>query len=418
MAWSGRARVLVAVAVLAVAGAGAVAWAMRDSTPSVDTVVVKRGNYTDVVEIRGDVRPVKSSVVYAPPNAGELVILKLAKNGETVKKGDVVAQFDAITLTRQLQDKQSEQRTVLAELEQAKVTSANQLKDRESAVIRASYDVDRARLALGTIELVAQVEGARAKLALADAEQRLKEVKASVESTKAGIEADFKARDRRIAKVKADLERLTLAKEALTMIAPADGVVSIMQNTRFFSPTGIPQEYRTGDRTYSGAGVLELPDLSGVFLVARIDEVDRGRIRQGQSAVLRADAVAEREYQGAVSDISFLAKADYSSWPPSKMFDLKISLKDPDERLRPGMSAVARIAVGSLADVLLVPIGTVFKANDGSDIVFRLAGRRFDSVPVEVVRRGREQAAIQGGLKEGDRIAVTRPDGLGQKGSK
>jgi len=418
MAWSGRARVLVAVAVLAVAGAGAVAWAMRDSTPSVDTVVVKRGNYTDVVEIRGDVRPVKSSVVYAPPNAGELVILKLAKNGETVKKGDVVAQFDAITLTRQLQDKQSEQRTVLAELEQAKVTSANQLKDRESAVIRASYDVDRARLALGTIELVAQVEGARAKLALADAEQRLKEVKASVESTKAGIEADFKARDRRIAKVKADLERLTLAKEALTMIAPADGVVSIMQNTRFFSPTGMPQEYRTGDRTYSGAGVLELPDLSGVFLVARIDEVDRGRIRQGQSAVLRADAVAEREYQGAVSDISFLAKADYSSWPPSKMFDLKISLKDPDERLRPGMSAVARIAVGSLADVLLVPIGTVFKANDGSDIVFRLAGRRFESVPVEVVRRGREQAAIQSGLKEGDRIAVTRPDGLGQKGSK
>jgi HlyD family secretion protein len=418
MAWSGRARVLMAVAVLAVGGLGVSLWSMRDTTPGVETVVVKRGNYTDVVEIRGDVRPVKSIVVFAPPNAGELVILKLAKNGEAVKKGDVVAQFDAITLTRQLQDKQSELRTVLAELEQAKVTSANQLKDRESAVIRTSYDVDRARLALGTIELVAQVEGARAKLALADAEQRLKEVKASVESTKAGIEADFRARDRRIAKVKADLERLTLAKEALTMTAPADGVVSIMQNTRFFSPMGVPQEYRTGDRTYSGAGVLELPDLSGVFLVARIDEVDRGRIRQGQSAVLRADAVAVREYEGTVSDISYLAKPDYSSWPPSKMFDLKISLKDPDEKLRPGMSAVARIAVGSLPNVLLVPVGTVFKGNDGGDIVFRLSGRRFESVPVQVVRRGREQAAIQSGLNEGDRIAVTRPDGLGQKGSK
>jgi HlyD family secretion protein len=418
MALSGRARVLVVVALLTVAGLGAWVWSLRDKIPAGETIVVKRGAYTDVVEIRGDVKPVKSVVVFAPPNAGELVILKLAKNGETVKKGDVVAQFDAITLTRQLQDKQSELRTVLAELEQAKVTSANQLKDRESAVIRASYDVDRAKLALGTIELVAEVEGARAKLALADAEQRLKEVKASVESTKAGIEADFRARDRRIAKVKADLERLTLAKEALTMTAPADGVVSIMQNTRFFSPTGTPQEYRTGDRTYSGAGVLELPDLSGVNLIARIDEVDRGRIRQGQSAVLRADAVAEREYEGTVADISFLAKPDYSSWPPSKMFDLKISLKDPDERLRPGMSAVARIAVGSLPNVLLVPIGTVFKGNDGGDIVFRLSGRRFESVPVEVVRRGREQAAIQSGLNEGDRIAVTRPDGLGQKDKK
>ena len=418
MAWSGRARVIVALAVLAVGAGGAVVWSMRDATPAGETVVVKRGNYVDVVEIRGDVRPVKSTVVYAPPNAGELVILKLAKNGETVKKGDVVAQFDAITLTRQLQDKQSELRTVMAELEQAKVTSANQLKDRESAVIRTQYDVDRARLALGTIELVAEVEGARAKLALADAEQRLKEVKASVESTKAGIEADFRARDRRIAKVNADLERLTLAREALTMTAPADGVVSIMQNTRMFSPTGMLQEFRTGDRTFSGAGVLELPDLSGVFLVARIDEVDRGRIRNGQSAVLRADAVAEREYEGVVADISFLAKPDYSSWPPSKMFDLRISLTDPDERLRPGMSAVARIAVGSLPNVLLVPVGTVFKGNDGGDIVFRLSGRRFESVPVQVVRRGREQAAIQSGLNEGDRIAVTRPDGLDQKGNK
>lgn len=418
MALSSRAKIGAAVAVLLVGGSGAVMWSMRDGTPPGETVVVKRGNYTDVVEIRGDVRPVKSTVIYAPPNAGELVILKLAKNGDAVKKGDVVAQFDAIMLTRQLQDKQSELRTVTAELEQAKVTSANQLKDRESAVIRAQYDVDRARLALGTIELVAEVEGARAKLALIDAEQRLKEVKASVESTKAGIDADFRARDRRIAKVKADLERLTLAKEALTMTAPADGVVSIMQNTRFFSPMGVPQEYRTGDRTFSGAGVLELPDLSGVFLVARIDEVDRGRIRHGQSATLRADAVAEREYEGSVADISFLSKPDYSSWPPSKLFDLRISLKDPDERLRPGMSAVARIAVGSVPNVLLVPVATIFKGNDGGDIVFRLAGRRFESVPVQVVRRGREQAAIQSGVNEGDRIAVTRPDGLGQKGTK
>lgn len=418
MAVSGRARMMAAVAVLLIGGSGAVMWSMRGGEPPGETVVVKRGNYTDVVEIRGDVRPVKSTVIYAPPNAGELVILKLAKNGEAVKKGDVVAQFDAITLTRQLQDKQSELRTVTAELEQAKVTSANQLKDRESAVVRAQYDVDRARLALGTIELVAEVEGARAKLALMDAEQRLKEVKASVESTKAGIEADFRARDRRIAKVKADLERITKAKEALTMTAPADGVVSIMQNTRFYSPMGVPQEYRQGDRTYSGAGVLELPDLSGVFLVARIDEVDRGRIREGQSAVLRADAVAEREYEGTVADISFLSKPDYSSWPPSKLFDLRISLKDPDERLRPGMSAVARVAVGSVPNVLLVPVGTIFKGNDGGDIVFRLAGRRFESVPVQVIRRGREQAAIQSGINEGDRIAVTRPDGLGEKGSK
>jgi multidrug efflux pump subunit AcrA (membrane-fusion protein) len=74
------------------------------------------------------------------------------------------------------------------------------------------------------------------------------------------------------------------------------------------------------------------------------------------------------------------------------------------------MSATARIAVGSLDNVLLVPATSVFKV-EGRDVVYRLNGRRFDAVPVQVLRRGRDQAAIQGGdIAEGQRIALTPPD--------
>jgi multidrug efflux pump subunit AcrA (membrane-fusion protein) len=405
----------VIIALLAVAAtAGFVMWRRGPAEPTVETAEVRRGNYTDVVEIRGDVRPVKSTVIMAPANAGELVILKLAKNGAPVKKGDIVAEFDAVTLRRTIQDKQGELRTVLAELDQSKVTSGNQLKERESAVIRAQYDVDRARLALGNIELVAAVEAQRNKLALLDAEQKLKEAKAAVESTKAGIEADARARDRRIAKVKADLERAQNAVAALQVAAPVDGIVNIMPNNRFFTPSG-PQEFRPGDRTYPGAGVLELPDLSGVFLVARVDEADRGAIRAGQKASVRADAVAERDYTGTVTEISILARADFASWPPTKMFDLKISLDTPDDRLRPGMSAVARIGVGSVDNVLLVPAGAVFRVG-GRDVVYRFRSGAFEAVPVQVVRRGREEAALASGVNPGDRIALTNPEPAPEEG--
>jgi multidrug efflux pump subunit AcrA (membrane-fusion protein) len=152
-----------------------------------------------------------------------------------------------------------------------------------------------------------------------------------------------------------------------------------------------------------------------VFLVARVDEADRGAIRAGQKASVRADAVAERDYTGTVTEISILARADFASWPPTKMFDLKISLDTPDDRLRPGMSAVARIGVGSVDNVLLVPAGAVFRVG-GRDVVYRFRSGAFEAVPVQVVRRGREEAALASGVNPGDRIALTNPEPAPEEG--
>ena len=100
---------------------------------------------------------------------------------------------------------------------------------------------------------------------------------------------------------------------------------------------------------------------------------------------------------------------DFSSgWPPAKNFDLTLSITDADARLRPGMSAVARIAVGTIPDMLLVPTGAVFPS-EGRLIVYRRAGSRFDAVPVEIVRRGREQVAVKGPLAPGDHLALAIP---------
>ena len=51
--------------------------------------------------------------------SGELQIVKLAKNGSLVKAGDIVVEFDASTLRRTMQEKQSELKQAEAEIEQA-----------------------------------------------------------------------------------------------------------------------------------------------------------------------------------------------------------------------------------------------------------------------------------------------------------
>jgi HlyD family secretion protein len=407
---SSAARVAIVALILVVAG-GVVWQQMRaDADPGRPTAEVVQGNYADVVEIRGDIRPVRTTLVSAPANAGELVIMKIARNGTAVKAGDVVAEFDAVAMRRTIQEKQSELRSALAEIEQAKAQSKITLQERNSAVHRAKFEVEKATLAIGDPTVVSAIEAERSRLALADAEQRLLEVQAADVSARVSADADFRARTRRIEKIQADLARAQAAVSALQAIAPREGTVNILPNYRVSSPMGNAPEFRPGDKTYSGAPVLELPDLSSVFLVARLDESDRGPLRLGQTATIRADAIADRDYKAEVSDISLLARVDFmGGWPPPKQFDLKITITDPDNRLRPGMSAVARISVGEIASVILVPAKAVFVEN-GRTIVYRAAGRGFDAVPVDIIRRGRDQAAIKGAVAPGDRVALTSPN--------
>jgi HlyD family secretion protein len=385
------------------------AWYGRTSEPSLPTAEVTRGAFSDIVEIRGEVRPVRSTLVMAPANAGELVIMKIAKNGTPVKAGDVVAEFDAVLMRRTIQEKQSELRGALAELDQSKAQTAISLAERTTAVQRAEFEVVKARLSIGDPDIVGLIESERNRLALLDAEQRLREAQAADSSARLNAASDAASRARRIENITRDLAKAEAAVSALMATAPIEGTVNILQNWRSAGPMGMPAEFRPGDKTYPGAAVLELPDLSEVFLVARLDETDRGLLRKGQSALIRADAIADRDYEATISDISILARVDFSGgWPPTKQFDLKITFSTPDERLRPGMSAVARISVGQLPDVLMVPTKAVF-TDGGRPVVYRFDGRAFRAVPIELIRRGRDQAAVKADLEPGDRIALVSP---------
>lgn len=409
-----RRRVAVGALVVAAVAVFAGGRALLSGAPEDDgsTVEVTRGTYSDIVEIRGQVQPVRSTYVTAPFNAGELQILKIVRNGDAVQAGDIVAEFDAVNLRRTIQEKQGELRSAQAELEQNGAQSRITLEERRGAVAKAEFDVTRAELALGEIGLVSEIDAERNRLALADARQRLAEAQAALASTEANVRSDREARQRTIDKVQAELDRATRQVSALHVKAPTSGTVNILPNYRSANPLGgTPQEYRMGDRAFPGAMILELPDLSSVYLTARIDEADRGRLSEGQTAVIRLDAIADRDYQATVSQISLLARTDFQSgWPPPKQFDLTLSITDPDDRLRPGMSAAARISVGQVDDVLLVPAAAIFY-EAGRTVVYRQSRRSFEPVPVEIIRRGREQAAISGALAAGDRISRTRPGG-------
>jgi multidrug efflux pump subunit AcrA (membrane-fusion protein) len=362
-----------------------------------------------VVELRGEVRPITSKVLTAPMLAGDLQIIKLAKANSPVKAGDVVVEFDATTLQRTRQERLSELRQAEAEIDQARADARIVDEQSRTALMKARFDVDRAALDVVDGDMIARLDYERAKLGLEDARQRLKESEAKNRADQAANAANLAARERRKEKVQADLTRTESGLAGLQLRAPSAGVVNILTNYRTSGPMGGGQEFREGDRAWSGAGIVELPDLASVHIAARLEETDRGRIATGQKATIRVDAVPDREYRATVSEISLLARADFmSGWPPPRDFDVKLQVDDADTRLKPGMSAAVRVAVDRLTNVLVVPAEAVTLV-DGRPTAYRLAGSQFEPVVVELARRGREQVVVASGLAAGDRLAAKKP---------
>ena len=397
--------------VVVIAAAGIAMNARTGGVPNISTVDVTRGDFVDYIQIRGDIRPAKSIVLAAPLQAGgELQIVKLVKNGAVVKKGDIVVEFDATQLKQRLMERQSELKTAEGEIEQVVAQQKITAEQRQTELTKAKYDVERAKLDLGKRDLVSRIEYEAAKLSLADAEQRLKEVEAKILSTNAAAEAELVGKRRRRDKAKFDVERTEQSIGALKLEAPADGTVNILENPRSGGPFGGGVEFREGDRAWAGASILELPDLSSIHLEARLDESDRGRLKVGQTASVRIEAVPGKDFTAKVDLISVLARVDFSSgWPPVRNFDLGLILDEKDPRIRPGMTATARIAADKLPSVTLVPAEAIFQ-KDGRAVVYRLNGSKFDETAIEIARRGREQAAVSDGVQPGDKLAVRRPE--------
>ena len=156
MTATARKRSLIAlVATLVLVAIVAVAMNARsDAAPNVTTAAVTKGDFIDYIQIRGDIRPAKSVVLAAPlQSGGDLQIVKLVKNGSTVKKGEVVVEFDATSLRQRLLERQSELNQAQKEIEQTQAQAKITAEQQQTALMKAKYDVERAKLDLSLIHI-------------------------------------------------------------------------------------------------------------------------------------------------------------------------------------------------------------------------------------------------------------------------
>ena len=373
---------------------------------AIPTAAAARGEFVDWLQLRAELKAAQSLTLRAPMEAGELRIVSLRPTGSTVAAGQTVAEFDPSTIARTLDEKRTEVNSFSAEIEKASAEAATREAESVTAETTARFEVERARLDYSGRDVLSRVEAEQRRLKVLDAEQKLREAEAKLAGARAESRAALAAASQKRDKARHDLDRASRQLASLRLVAPGPGSLSVLLNMRTPQPW---QPFKPGDQVWPGAEIATLPDPSTLYVVARVDEVERGRLTIGQPATVRAEALPDRELKARVETISRMARADFTGgFPPPRNFDLTVTLDERDPRLRPGLTVTLRIAVDRLRDVVTVPVDAVFERN-GEEIVYVLVGGQPRERRISVDRRSDDRVVVRSGVSPGEQVALLDP---------
>jgi HlyD family secretion protein len=373
--------------------------------PAVPTIDVKRAEFLDSFEIRGEVKALRSIEIIAPSEAGDLQILKLSSDGAKVNKGDPVVEFDKTKTEQDLAQYQSSLKYATADIEQARAQARLTEEQDLTAVSKARYDLESAKLDASKQEIVSKIDGAEAQLKVDDAKEALTQAEEKLQSDRAAGKATIDGKVEASKKAAFDVQRAEVALSKMILRAPVAGIVSLVLVPRMEGPT----PFKAGDRAWPGAPIADLPDTSSLRVSARVDETERGRLAQNQLVTVHLDAIPDRQFTGKIDEISTIASEDYTAgWPIPRNFDLRITLDQLDSRLRPGMTAQITIIVDRIPNVLIVPVHATFQ-REGETYAYVWDGSKFRQRVIEVSKRSGDRVVIAKGLQVGDRVALQDP---------
>jgi HlyD family secretion protein len=398
--------------ILAVAGGGVIVAAgafgmLRYSrhAPSRPTYQVKREEFLDVLEFRGQLKAMKSVTIAAPATASSLQILKIVTDGAQVHQGDMIVEFDASKAQQDLAQDQSTLKSAQAEIAEARAQAVLNEEQDKTAVSKACYAVETARLDASQQEILSKIDGAEAMLKVADAEQALKQAEAKLKSDQMTDQATIQDKIDASAKAEFDEKRATEALASTTLKAPSAGTVSLVS---LWHGTG-EAPFQTGEQAWPGAPIAELPDASSLRITARADETDRGRLTLSELVTAQLDAIPDRQFTGHIETISTIATSDFSAgWPILRNFNLQIALDQSDPRLRPGLTVHVTVIVNRVPDAVTIPAQASFM-KAGRTVAYVWAGTRFDERSIRADRKSRDRLLISDGLRPGDLVALTDP---------
>ena len=383
------------------------------SAPVVPTARVTKGSLTLTVFMQGELRATKQLNLSAPSIGGALRILSIVDTGSRVAKDDVVLELDPADQQYALEQAEFE----LLEAEQELIKRRADIKAQEAGdkvtLLVAQFDVRRAALdAAIDADLIAANEFKIRQAEWTEAKRNLERVEQDVKARLKTNKAALAVLEERKAKAETSAGRARQNMDNLVLKAPMDGIVSVRDNMdasggMFYEGMSLPA-YRAGDTVFSGRPIIDIFDLAGMEVRARVNEQERANVKVGQKARIESDAVTGLSPVGTVTSISGLGRPD-SRYGPLRQFDVVLELKDPDPRLKPGTTVNVLVEGDVVENAILMPRQALFEVA-GKPTVYVRGDKpdTFSPKVIKVVHRTENQVAVEG-LGEGFEVALVDP---------
>lgn len=393
-------------AVILACSVGMFGWvrsARRD--PSEPVFQVQRSEFLDVLQFRGELKAARTVSISAPSDIGNVQIIKIAADGSAVKKGEVVVEFDPSKTKSELDQDRSILKSADAQIKQGQAEGKLTEEKDTTAVMKARYDLEAAKLDASKSEILSEIDGAEARLKVKDAEQTLREAEETLKSDRAKTDATVAAYRSASTKAKFDADRAAHSLDRMVVTAPADGTIRLVPVWH----DGAETPFKAGDRAWPGSEIAELPDATSLHIVAHVDETERGRLTVAQPATVQLDAIPDRQFTGKIQRIGTIASMDFSAgWPFPRNFDLQVAIDQNDPRLRAGMNVQVTVIVERVPNAISIPAQASFMKS-GRTVAYVWNGSNFAERTIQIDRRSRDRCLVSSGLQSGDRVALKDP---------
>jgi HlyD family secretion protein len=400
---------------------------------TVQTGKVVREDLATIVSGSGEIKP--KTYVNVGANAFGKITHLYVKEGDRVKKGQLLAQIENVQPEA---DVNANQASLQAAQTDALAADAA-LKTAEADMRRAQADYDRNKLdweraqSLFKDGLISKSDFDSRRNAWATADAGLVQGQARVAQAKAQKDSA----ERHIAQAKATLVHYADLLQKTTYPAPFNGVVTNL-------PVREGETVVIGIQNAQGSTLMTIANMSVITAEVKVDETDIVNVKLGQPADITIDAIPKKVFHGSVTEIGNNAIVRSSGVSTSqqttaseeaKDFKVVVTLSDPPEDLRPGLSTTAKITTAKRGNALSLPIqaltlrskeqidaqtnapGSVHaappavkevasksKKQDDLQGVFVIRNKKAVFVPVTTGITGTTDIEVLDGLKEGDEV--------------
>ena len=379
----------------------------------VPTTTVKQADVQLKTLTTGALRSKDSRVIAAPPIAGgTLQIVKLARFGAQVHKGDVALEFDPSQQEYNLAQNRSDLLQAEQEIAKAKADAAVQTGEDQTALLKAKYTVRQAELEVSKNELVSKIDAQKNVLALDEAKRALAQLEQDIHSHSASNKAALAISEEKRNKARLAMNQAEENIKKMRITAPIDGLVVIEGNRDasggfFFTGMTLP-DYHVGDQVNPGSPIAEVIDVSHLEVYAQVGESDHSNLKPGEPVDIQVNALPGDRFTGKVETVGGATSHEFWDDNAQRKFDVTILLDKPDPRLRPGFAAELGIRGDQLSNAVSIPSEAVFDRG-GKKIVYCKQHGSFQAQQVKV-RALSEGRAVLEGIQPGTVVALVNPE--------